>query len=50
MSHQSQLISHLEEADKQIRERACSEQLKRWKEARNGYREEVIDCVRQCAW
>ncbi|KAB2597297.1 E3 ubiquitin-protein ligase RKP-like [Pyrus ussuriensis x Pyrus communis] len=50
MSHQSQSISLMEEADKQIREKACSEQLKRLKEARNGYREEVIDCVRQCAW
>ncbi|PON50865.1 43kDa postsynaptic protein [Trema orientale] len=50
MSHQSQSISLLEEVDKQIRERACSEQLKRLKEARNNYREEVIDCVRHCAW
>ncbi|ESR41281.1 E3 ubiquitin-protein ligase RKP [Citrus sinensis] len=50
MSHQSQSISLLEETDKQIRERACSEQLKRLKEARNNYREEVIDCVRHCAW
>ncbi|KAF4355134.1 hypothetical protein F8388_026059 [Cannabis sativa] len=50
MSHQSQSISLLEEVDKQIRERACSEQLKRLKEARNNYREEVIDCVRRCAW
>ncbi|XP_015890975.3 E3 ubiquitin-protein ligase RKP isoform X1 [Ziziphus jujuba] len=50
MSHQSQSISLLEEADKQIRERACSEQLKRLKEARNGYREEVIEYVRHCAW
>ncbi|XVF61747.1 hypothetical protein PTKIN_Ptkin08bG0155300 [Pterospermum kingtungense] len=50
MSHQSQSISLLEETDKQIRERACSEQLKRLKETRNNYREEVIDCVRHCAW
>ena len=50
MSHQSQSISLLEEVDKQIRERACTEQLKRLKEARNSYREEVIDCVRHCAW
>lgn len=50
MSHQLQSISLLEEADKQIREKASNEQLKRLKEARNGYREEVIDCVRQCAW
>lgn len=50
MSHQSQSISLLEEADRQIRERACSEQLKRLKEARNNYREEVVDSVRHCAW
>ncbi|KAF2284178.1 hypothetical protein GH714_019796 [Hevea brasiliensis] len=40
----------LEETDKQIRERGCSEQLRRLKEVRNDYREEVIDCVRHCAW
>ncbi|XP_043721494.1 E3 ubiquitin-protein ligase RKP-like [Telopea speciosissima] len=50
MSHQSQSISLLEETDKQIKERACGEQLKSLKEARNAYREELIDCVRQCAW
>jgi len=50
MTHQAQSISLLEETDKQIRERACSEQLKHLKEARNEYREEVIDCVRHCAW
>lgn len=50
MSHQSQSISLLDETDKQIREKTCSEQLKRLKEARNVYREELADCVRQCAW
>lgn len=50
MSHQSQSISVLDETDKQIREGTCTEQLKRLKEARNCYREEVIDCVRHCAW
>jgi Kip1 ubiquitination-promoting complex protein 1 len=50
MSHQSQSISVLEETDRQIREGTCIEQLKRLKEARNLYREEVIDCVRHCAW
>ncbi|XP_014489986.1 E3 ubiquitin-protein ligase RKP [Vigna radiata var. radiata] len=50
MTHQTHSISLLEETDKQIRERACSEQLKHLKEVRNGYREEVIDCVRHCAW
>ncbi|XP_057495256.1 retrovirus-related Pol polyprotein from transposon TNT 1-94 isoform X3 [Actinidia eriantha] len=48
--HQSQSMSLLEETDKQIRERACGEQLKRLKEARSVYREEVMDCVRNCAW
>lgn len=50
MSHQSQLMSLLEETDKQIRERTSSEQLKRLKEARSDYREEVADCIRHCAW
>lgn len=50
MSHQSHSISVLEETDKQIREGTCIEQLKRLKEARNLYHEEVIDCVRHCAW
>jgi Kip1 ubiquitination-promoting complex protein 1 len=50
MSHQAQSISLLEETDKQIRERACCEKLRRLKEARNEYREEVMDCVRHCAW
>ena len=34
-----------EETDKQIREHVCYEKLRRLKEARNEYREEVIDCV-----
>ncbi|XP_018676963.2 E3 ubiquitin-protein ligase RKP isoform X2 [Musa acuminata AAA Group] len=50
MSHQSQSISLLDDTDKQIRERSCIEQVKRLKEARNVYREELVDCVRQCAW
>lgn len=50
ISHQSQLISQLEETDKQIKERSSSEQIKHLKEARNLYREELVDCVRQCAW
>ncbi|KAB5556567.1 hypothetical protein DKX38_007476 [Salix brachista] len=50
MSHQAQSISLLEETDKQIKERVCSEKLKRLKEARNDYREDIIDCVRHCAW
>lgn len=50
MSHQSQSISLLEETDRQIKERPCIEQQKRLKEARNIYREEVIDCVRHSTW
>ncbi|KAK1421533.1 hypothetical protein QVD17_23948 [Tagetes erecta] len=50
MSHQSHSISQMEETDKQIRERGSGEQLRRLKEARSLYREEVIDCVRHCAW
>ncbi|KAK9163034.1 hypothetical protein Syun_003936 [Stephania yunnanensis] len=45
MSHQSQSICLLEETDRQIKEKSCSEQLKRLKEARNLYRKELIDCV-----
>ncbi|KNA19170.1 hypothetical protein SOVF_064060 [Spinacia oleracea] len=50
MSHQSQSISLLEETDRQLKERPCHEQQKRLKEARNIYREEVIDCVRHSTW
>lgn len=50
MSRQSQSISLLEETDKQIREKFCGEHVKRLKEARSVYREEVMDCVRHCAW
>nr|GMC63097.1 E3 ubiquitin-protein ligase RKP [Ipomoea batatas] len=50
MSRQSQSISSLEETDRQIRERACGEQVKRLKEARSVYREEVMECVRHCYW
>lgn len=50
MSRQSQSITLLEEADKQIREKVCGEHVKRLKEARSVYREEVMDCVRHCAW
>ncbi|KAK9062272.1 hypothetical protein SSX86_019458 [Deinandra increscens subsp. villosa] len=48
MTHQSHSISQLEETDRQIR--GGGEQLRRLKEARNVYREEVIDAVRHCAW
>ncbi|XP_049387197.1 E3 ubiquitin-protein ligase RKP isoform X1 [Solanum stenotomum] len=50
MNRQSQSISLLEETDKQIRENVCREHVKRLKEVRGVYREEVMDCVRHCAW
>ncbi|KAI5395757.1 hypothetical protein KIW84_062075 [Lathyrus oleraceus] len=50
MTLQAQSISLLEETDKKIRDRACGEKLKHLKEARSRYGEEVIDCVRHCAW
>ncbi|CDP12918.1 unnamed protein product [Coffea canephora] len=50
IARQSQSIALLEETDKQIREKANGEQAKRLKEARSVYREEVMDCVRHCAW
>ncbi|KAI3794549.1 hypothetical protein L1987_37181 [Smallanthus sonchifolius] len=50
MTHQSHSISQLEETDRQIRERGGGEQLRRLKEARSVYRDEVIDSVRHCAW
>lgn len=50
MSQQLQSISLLDDTDKQIREKSCIEQLKRLKDVRNSYREELVDCVRQCTW
>ncbi|XP_057774623.1 E3 ubiquitin-protein ligase RKP [Salvia miltiorrhiza] len=50
MSRQSQSVSLLEESDRQLRESIYGDQVKRLKEARSGYREEVMDCVRHCAW
>lgn len=50
MSQQLQSIALLDDTDKQIREKSCIEQLKRLKDIRNSYREELIDCVRQCTW
>ncbi|KAK6150490.1 hypothetical protein DH2020_015422 [Rehmannia glutinosa] len=50
MSRQSQSISLLEETDRQIRECMYGDQVKRLKEARSVYREEVTDCVRHSAW
>ncbi|KAK8966827.1 E3 ubiquitin-protein ligase RKP [Platanthera guangdongensis] len=50
MSHQSHTISLLDDMDKQIREKSCIEQLKKIREARKSYHEELTDCVRQCIW
>ena len=51
MQHQMQSIAQLDETDRQIRgEKMSSEYLKRLKEARTVYREDLIDCVRQCTW
>ncbi|GFP97326.1 E3 ubiquitin-protein ligase rkp [Phtheirospermum japonicum] len=50
MSRQSHSISLLEETDRQIRECMYGDQVKRLKEARSVYREEVMDCVRHSAW
>lgn len=50
ISQQSQFISLLEETEKQIREQVYGDKLKRLKEARNGYREEIANCVRHSAW
>lgn len=51
MSHQSQSISLLDDTDKQIRaEKTSHDHLKRLKEARSVYREDLVDCIRQCTW
>ncbi|KAL5197301.1 hypothetical protein ABZP36_000813 [Zizania latifolia] len=50
MSQQSQSISLLEETDRQIREKSCMDQVRRLKEARNTYHEDLVDCVRHCVW
>lgn len=49
-SHQTSLSAILDDIDKQIREKPSGEQQKGLKEARNVYREELVDCIRQCAW
>ena len=43
-------IAFYDSTDKQIRERASGDQLKRLKEARKSYKEEVMECVRHSAW
>lgn len=55
MQHQMQLIAQLEDTDRQIRgeirgEKISNDFLKRLKEARTVYREDLIDCVRKCTW
>lgn len=54
MQHQMQSIAQLEDTDRQIRGETrgekSSEYLKRLKEARAVYREDLIDCVRKCTW
>jgi Kip1 ubiquitination-promoting complex protein 1 len=51
MQHQMQSIAQLDDTDRQIRgEKVSSDYLKRLKEARTLYREDLIDCVRQCTW
>jgi Kip1 ubiquitination-promoting complex protein 1 len=46
-----QSIAQLDDTDRQIRgEKVSSDYLKRLKEARTLYREDLIDCVRQCTW
>ncbi|KAL8473676.1 hypothetical protein ACS0TY_030502 [Phlomoides rotata] len=50
MSRQSQFVSLLEDTDRQIRESSFGDQVKRFKEARSVYREEVMDSVRHSAW
>eukprot|EP00252_Welwitschia_mirabilis_P021316 TRINITY_DN5440_c0_g1_i1.p1 TRINITY_DN5440_c0_g1~~TRINITY_DN5440_c0_g1_i1.p1 ORF type:complete len:1320 (-),score=231.72 TRINITY_DN5440_c0_g1_i1:184-4143(-) len=51
LSHMSHSIALLDDTDVQIRaENSSSEHLRRLKDARNVYREDLVDCVRQCAW
>lgn len=54
MQHQMQSIAQLDDTDRQIRGEIrgemSSEYLKRLKEARTVYREDLIDCVRKCTW
>lgn len=51
MQHQIQSITQLDDTDRQIRsEKTSSDLLKRLKEARAVYREDLIDCVRQSTW
>ncbi|MCO5588942.1 hypothetical protein L7F22_042904 [Adiantum nelumboides] len=51
LQHQVQYITQLDETDRQIRtEKTSGDLLKRLKEARAVYREDLIECVRQSTW
>ncbi|CAM6100145.1 unnamed protein product [Calypogeia fissa] len=51
MQLQMQLISQLEDIDRQIRtDKVSSEFLKKLKEDRASCREKLIECVRRCTW
>ncbi|KAH7290123.1 hypothetical protein KP509_30G032900 [Ceratopteris richardii] len=51
LQHQVQYVNQLDDTDRQIRtEKASGDALKRLKEARAGFREELIECVRQSTW
>jgi len=51
MQHQMQSIAQLDDTDRLIRgEKVSGDYLKRLKEARTLYREDLIDFVRQCTW
>jgi Kip1 ubiquitination-promoting complex protein 1 len=51
MQHQMQSIAQLDDTDWLIRgEKVSGDYLKRLKEARTLYREDLIDFVRQCTW
>ncbi|EPS62941.1 hypothetical protein M569_11847, partial [Genlisea aurea] len=50
MLRQASSISSLEDTDRQINESVHGEIVKRLKEARGEYREELMNCVRHSAW
>lgn len=51
LQHQIQYVTQLDDTDRQIRtEKTSSDLLKRLKEARAVYREDLIECVRQSTW
>jgi Kip1 ubiquitination-promoting complex protein 1 len=51
MQHQMQSIAQLDDTERSIHgEKVSGDYLKRLKEARTLYREDLIDFVRQCTW